>query len=167
MTLLRITGNMDWFRVAEQPSSMSELPDVFASMKSKWEDDPEANRKIVVDALESFVWGRFVADNLSDWEDFFDASTYGEFEATSCSVTGFDFSSSPIPLCKVEAQFDIPLKEGVTVEEVIAWNDEVLQGDLYSALVFYWDFDDSEDLEDLDLTVGDHNGCEATIITQD
>ena len=34
------------------------------------------------------------------------------------------------------------------------------EGELFSAVVFYWNF---EKLEDLDLTAGDHSGCLAYI----
>ena len=44
------------------------------------------------------------------------------------------------------------------------WDEAELQGDLYSAVTFYWDLDEVEELEDFDLTVGDHNGCEASIL---
>ncbi len=161
---VRIVGNMDWFRVAEQPDSPSALPAVFREMSDLSTRDPQGNQQKVVEALGGYVGGRFVADNLTGWKTYFNADTYGEFEATQVRVIGFDFSEQPLPSCKVEAIFDIPLKDGITVEEVMNWDETELQGDLYSAVTFYWDLDEIEELEDLDLTVGDHNGCEASIV---
>ena len=161
---VRIVGNMDWFRVAEQPDSPSALPAVFREMRDLSSRDPQGNQQKVVEALGAYVGGRFVADNLFGWETYFPADTYGEFEATQVRVIGFDFSEQPLPSCKVEAIFDIPLKDGITVKDVMNWDEADLQGDLYSAVTFYWDLDEIEELEELDLTVGDHNGCEASIL---
>ena len=61
----------------------------------------------------------FVADNLDDWEGYFDESSYGEFPAESIHVVGFDFSTQPLPLCKAEAWFEVPLKDDVPL--ISAW----------------------------------------------
>ena len=75
----------------------------------------------------------------------------------SCLLAGIDFSHEPLPLCKVEAVFEVPLRKGVSKEDVVDWGED----ELFSAVVFYWNL---EDFEDLDLTVGDHSGCEAYIL---
>lgn len=165
MATVRILGNMKWFRVAEQPDSLDLLPPVFSEMKDLWSLDSLANSEKIAECLAPYVGGSFVAENLSDWDNFFSDASFGEFDASEVNVVGFDFSEQPIPSCKVEATFDIPLKEGVSVDDVIKWSEEELCGDLYSAVIFYWDLNEFEALEDLDLTVGDHGGCEAMIIT--
>ena len=157
MTILRVGGNMDWFRVAEQPSSIDQLPPVFSEMKKIWEEDPEKNYDRIVESLSPYIGGRFVADNLFDWEHYFDDVSDGEFEAIEVNVAGIDFSHEPLPLCKVEAVFEVPLRKGVSKEDVVDWGED----ELFSAVVFYWNL---EDFEDLDLTVGDHSGCEAYIL---
>ena len=97
---------MDWFRVAEQPVSASILPSVFREMKDLWTRDPQGNRQKVIEALGAYVGGRFVADNLTGWDTYFNADTYGEFEATKVRVIGFDFSEQPFHHAK-SRQFSI------------------------------------------------------------
>ena len=70
-------------------------------MKALWKSDAAANMDKIIDKLGSYVGGRFVADNLDGWEDYFDAGSYGEFEAEKVHVVGIDFSHEPVPLCKV------------------------------------------------------------------
>jgi hypothetical protein len=155
---------MDWFSVAEQPDDIDVLPEEFSEMKQLWDSDSEANMKKIVDELSPYIGGRFVADNLDGWEDYFSDESFGEFEAEKIRVVGFDFSEEPLPLCKVEAWFNVALKEGVSKEDVKNWIMDSHEGELYSAIVFNWELDEIDELEDLDLTVGDHNGCEAEIV---
>ena len=162
--VIKIYANMDWFRVAEQPEDSGLLPDIFTEMAQLWESDSEQNVEKIIKELSPFVGGRFVADNLDGWEEFFNEESYGEFEAAKINVVGIDFSEKPIPMCKVEAWFDVPLKEGILKNDVIKWNEENLDNHLTDAVIFFWDLDEIEELEELDLTVGDHNGCEAEIV---
>jgi hypothetical protein len=159
--VIKVYGNMEWFRVAEQPESFDVLPDEFNEMKSLWESDSEANLNKILGKLTPYIGARFVADNLEGWKDYFDEKTYGEFEAVKIHVSGIDFSEEPIPSCKAEAWFEIALKEGILKQDVEKWIEAEHGGELYSAIVFYWNFDeyDGVDIEDLDLTFGDHNGA--------
>lgn len=164
MAEIKILGSMKWFRVAEQPDGLDHLPHAFHRAKSLWEEDPVRYAKEITKSLAPFIGGTFVADNISGWQDFFNGETFGEFQALEVRPIGFDFKDSPLPLCKVEAIFEIPLCEGVSENDVVKWSDEILQGDLYTAIIFYWDLYDIDELADLDLSVGDHSGCEASIL---
>ncbi len=104
-----------------------------------------------------------MADNLTGWEDYLRQDTLGEFEASIVRMVAVDFSSAPIPLCKAEGWFDLPLKQGVSRSEFEHWLAENHDGELYGAICFYWNFAAPE-LEDLDLTFGDHHGAEGVII---
>jgi hypothetical protein len=152
-------GNMDWFRVAEQPSGFEVLPEEFTRAEKLWSSSGEKRIGEVCALLAPFVGARFVASNLDGWEEFLSEETFGEFEATKINVAGIDFSSRPLPLCKAEAWFDLPLKQGVDKSVFEQWAQNA---ELYSAVAFYWALD-AEELQELDLTVGDHSGAEALI----
>jgi len=160
-----VYGNMDWFRVAEQPTELHPLPPELEEAKALWEVDGEGNSGKILDLISPFVGGRFVADNLEGWEDFLAEDTFGEFEASRLRVVGADFSASPIPLCKAEGWFDLPLKEGVSRSDFEHWVDKNHEGELYGAICFYWNFEAPE-LEGLDLTFGDHQGAEGAIFEE-
>ena len=159
--IVRCYGNMDWFRVAEQPPSFEALPVAFLEAKKLWSSSGEKQIGKVCELLSPFVGARFVAPNLDGWEEFLVQESFGEFEANRINVAGIDFSSEPIPLCKAEAWFDLPLKPGVDKSAFEMWAQNA---DLYSAVVFYWALD-AEELQELDLTVGDHSGAEASIVS--
>lgn len=161
--VVTVYGNMKWFRVAEQPPESDFLPFEMARARAQWEAEPQGNLEEVIKLVSPFVGGRFVADNLAGWRDLLTEDTFGEFEASRLRVVGVDFSNTPIPLCKVEGWFDLPLKDGVSQSDVDRWIDENHNGELFSALSFYWDFDNPK-LDDLDLTVADHMGAEAVVI---
>ncbi len=157
-----VYGNMDWFRVAEQPTESCPLPPELEQANALWEADREGNSGKILELVSPFVGGRFVADNLAGWEDYLREDTFGEFEASRVRVAGVDFSDLPIPLCKAEGWFDLPLKEGVSRSDFERWVDENHEGELYGAICFYWNFEAPE-LENLDLTFGDHQGAEGVI----
>jgi hypothetical protein len=160
-----VYGNMKWFRVAEQPKYLDLLPTKIVQAKNLWDTGKEVNSPAVIELVEPFVGGLFVADNLEGWRGLLKEETFGEFEASSIRLVGVDFSSSPIPLCKVEGWFDLPLKDGVSRSDFERWIDRDHQGELFSGISFYWNFSAPE-LEDLDLTVGDHLGAEALVIAE-
>jgi hypothetical protein len=154
---------MDWFRVAEQPTNSSPLPAEVEQARSLWEADAKENSEKILELMSPFIGGRFVADNLAGWEDYLRQDTFGEFEASTVRMAGVDFTSAPIPLCKAEGWFDLPLKEGVSRSDFEHWLNENHEGELYGAICFYWNFDAPE-LEHLDLTFGDHQGAEGVIL---
>ena len=158
-------GNMDWFQVAEQPASFDSLPPVFQQAYEMWVKNNNECTKEIIELLSPFVFGRFVTENICDWDKFFDEENYGEFESTKVNVAGVDFSVKPIPLCKVEGWFTVKLKGNVSTGDIEA-HLEASGALLSDCLVFYWSFEENEELEDLDLTVGDHSGAEA-IFTED
>ena len=167
IVMIEVYGNMDWFSAAEQPNGFDELPPVFLEGFELWEADAAGNANLIVEKLAPYIGATFVADNIEGWEDYLDDSSFGEFLAKKIRVVGIDFSVNPPPLVKVEAWFDVELTASKTSEAFAEWIDEEHEGELYSCIVFSWDFDLEEDLdslEDLDLTVGDHQGCEAHIV---
>ncbi|MEK9696042.1 MAG: hypothetical protein VW270_09770 [Candidatus Poseidoniales archaeon] len=164
--MVKVYGNMDWFSVAEQPDSIYTLPLEFQSAFELWEANSGESNQEIVDLLTKYVGARFVGENIPDWQELFEEDSYGEFESYKKSIAGFDFSENPIPLCKAEAWFEIQLKDGKSKSDLEKHLEE--QGaELNDCLAFFWIFEDNEDLEDLDLTFGDHKGSESIFVEED
>lgn len=161
--VVTVYGAMKWFRVAEQPKDSDSLPPEIEKARALWEAGAENSSEEIIRLVSPFLGGLFVADNLKGWRDLLRNESFGEFEASRLNIAGVDFSDAPIPLCKVEGWFDIPLKDGMQRSDFKRWIDQNHQGELFSAISFYWDFDNPK-LEQLDLTVGDHMGAEALVI---
>lgn len=159
---IKVYGNMDWFRVVEQPEGLDALPEEFASAKKIWSENGGECTDEVMGKLAPFVGATFSADNLEGWEEYFSDIDGGECEASKVRVVGLDFTDGPIPLCRAEAWFDVPLKAGVSTQAVSDWAANDLEGAIYMAISFCWEIE-GEGVEDLDLTSGDHSGAEGHI----
>lgn len=161
----RFYGNMDWFSVAEQANDIDLLPAEFEQAKTLWDDDAEGNLDQIIDLLSSYVGARFIASNISGWEELFadpDGSGFCEVEASEVRVVGIDFSEGPIPMCKAEAEFDVPVTEAFESSDLDEWQDE--NGPFTDAVIFYWNVPRDDETEDLDFTCGDNQGVECCVL---
>lgn len=157
----RFYANMKWFSVAEQPDSIGQLPHEFQQAKNLWDTYGESSQKTLIKLLSPFVGARFIANNINGWEELFadpDSSDFVEIEASEVRVVGIDFSESPIPICKAEAEFDIPVTESYATTNLEDWMND--NGYLTDAIIFYWNLPNNDETEDLDLTCGDNQGVE-------
>lgn len=151
--------NIDWFDVAEQPEDISLLPDEFKKARELWEDDAENNQSQMIELLAKYVGARLVLSNISDWEELFidEDGNFGEVESDEVKVIGIDFAHGPIPMCKAEAYFDLPVTADFADTDLNEWQEE--HDPFHLAVVFYWDLV-GDSLDDLDLNSGDNQGVE-------
>lgn len=166
----RFYANMDWFEVAEQPMSINDLPGEFKEAKKLWDIDPDGNQGKIIELLNAYIGAVFVADNIFGWEDVF-ASTgdegFSEWESFDVKIVGIDFSNSPIPLCKAEAYFDLPMKADFDFETIDSWLEEN-GATLSDAIGFNWNkIPRNKKTRDLDFTQGSHQGVECVPIFGD
>ena len=160
----RFYGNMEWFDSADQPDDIKQLPKEFQQAKALYKKNPEGNIEEIIKLLSPFVRARFIPSNISNWEELFKYPENEEVEvdATSVKVVGIQFEDSPIPSCKAEAYFDIKVTDQFSKTDLSEWQD---QNDPFTdALVFYWDFPNNGDLEDLDFTFDGHQGAECIVV---
>ena len=161
MATIFLYGNMNWFEPAEQPDSFECLPEEIALANELWQKDGEKNFDQIVKILEKYVSALCVTSNLMDYESVLSLSEDDQFfgvPAVRSRIVGVDFDrSSPLPTLRAEAVFELSLADGISTKEFDEWSE--CQA-LCDALVFRWDFEDSEDVEDLDLSFGDNLGCE-------
>ena len=161
-------ASMDWFDVAEQPDGFDDLPDEFQQAHALWEADPEGNQADIVEMLAPFVKAWFIPANISNWDALFvDSDEEGFFEipAREVNVAGIDFSHFPIPTCKAEAKFKVPVTHDFASIDLDAWQDE--NDRFTSAVSFYWDIPRTDDTEQLDFTHGDNQGVECLVVTNE
>ena len=160
-----VYGNMDWFDVAEQPDGFEDLPKEFETAYQLWQEDPEKNYDKMVELLQPYLIAYFLPGNINDWEELFvdpDGEGSPEFTPISARIVGLDFVESPIPMCKAEALFRVPVTEAFAqCDDFSEWQDE--HDYFYGGVSFGWEIPRTEATEDLDLTYGDHSGCECMV----
>lgn len=162
MEKVTLYASMKWFEPAEQPENEN-IPDSLKKAKDLWEEDKEKNSAEIFGILHKFVKARFLAEELSGTTDIFeiDECLYGEVPMKSIRVVGVDFQGGgPIPSVKAEAIFELKPSGDFSSEEFSAWQED---NELTDGVSFYWEFSDRED-EELDLTFGDHQGCECVVV---
>jgi len=155
---------MKWFSPADQPDDIKQLPPEFLEAKNLWDKDAEGNLDKMIHLLAPYVGARFIASNISGWEELFadTAEGFGETEASEIRIVGIDFSESPIPTCKAEAEFDIPVTGAFAATSSDEWQDE--NGPFTDAVIFYWNLPRDDETEELDFTCGDNQGVECCVI---
>ena len=157
-------ANMNWWDVAEQPDSMSDLPSEFAQAKALWDKGPEQNMGRILELLHPFVGACFIPSNIEGWEELFvDSSGDGivEIEPMVVKLVGIDFSSDPFPICKSEAYFDVEVTPAFASTDHDEWQS--VNGYFTDGVVFRWDVPRSDETEDLDFTCGDNQGVECYV----
>jgi hypothetical protein len=164
----RFYGNMKWFSVAEQPQSFDQLPPEFLQAKKLWHKDAEGNIDKVIELLSPYVGARFIASNISGWEELFadfDGSGLCEIESSEVRVVGIAFSEGPIPMCKAEASFNVPVTRAFEAIDLDEWQED--NGRFTDAVIFYWNAPRGDETEDLDFTCGDNQGVECNALDGD
>ena len=159
----KLYGNMEWWDVAEQPDSFQDLPAEFKEAFDLWSANGEKNIDRIISLLENFLIGFFVAENISDFEDFFEFDSFPEVESYELKLVGVSFeNATPIPKVKTEAYFKVPFSDEIdfnTLEDDL----EERGCSLHDCISFKWVSEELEDL-DLDTTFGDNLGCEALVL---
>ncbi len=163
----RFYGNMKWFSVAEQPQDFDQLPPEFLQAKQLWDKDADGNLDEIIELLSPYVGARFIASNISGWEELFadfDGSGLCEIESSELRVVGIDFSEDPIPICKAEASFNVPVTRAFEATDLDEWQED--NGRFTDAVIFYWNVPRGDETEDLDFTCGDNQGVECSPLSQ-
>lgn len=152
---------MKWFEVGEQPDDFTGLPKAFADAKSLWNADRDKNFGKIIKLLQPFVTAVFLPANIDGWEELFaDPAGEGfpETHATELRLVGVDFSCSPIPMCKAEAEFEVPVTEAFGSIDLDTWQ---LDNDYFaSAIGFGWNVPQNYKTKNLDLTGTSNRGVE-------
>jgi hypothetical protein len=163
-------GNMEWFDVAEQPPTFEELPKQFKLAYDLWEKDKENNTGEIIKLLKSFVSMHFVPTNVGGWEELFvNAGDGGSppseaicYEAIWLNVVGIDFSVSPIPRCRAEAVFRVPVTENYfKIKDLDEWQEN--HDFFHGGVIFGWKIPRTRATESLDFTFANHSGCECFV----
>tara|TARA_B100000700_G_C15003417_1_gene837367 strand:- start:80 stop:568 length:489 start_codon:yes stop_codon:yes gene_type:complete len=159
MKLKQVYGAMEWWDVAEQPSSFSELPQEFQQAHKLWHTDKEGNFTAIVDLLQPFLIGIFVARNLDNYEELFEFANVAECESKKLRLVGIDFrSQNPLPRVKTEAIFIVPCVANIDDIKLEEWFQDQ-GGNLSDCISFGWNI--SLVGKNFDLTFGDNQGVEA------
>ena len=161
----RVYANMKWFNVGDQAASFDDLPEEFKTAHGLWKADKKKNASKILELVGPFVGARLVLCNVSGWEELFAdpaGDGFPEIEASTINVVGIDFAAEPLPSCKAEAYFDVPVtKDFAKVSDLDDWQSE---NDTFTgAVIFYWNVPRSDSTEDLDFAVGDHSGGECVV----
>lgn len=159
--IAKFYGAMDWFNAAEQPEDITDLPDDFDKAYKLWTQDKDKNIEKIINLIEPYLNANFVITALNDWDKIF-VETEGyqlEAAATKMKLVGVDFSENPIPQCKAEAWFEIPIYNYITNQEIDEWQDES-GSSLTDALIFRWNIDQ----DDLDFSCGYNLGVEVVML---
>jgi hypothetical protein len=130
-----------------------------------WKADKKKNASKILELVGPFVGARLVLCNVDGWEELFAdpaGDGFPEVEASKINVLGIDFRAAPLPSCKAEAHFDMPVtKNFARVSDLDEWQSD--HRTFTGAVIFYWNVPRSESTEELDFGVADHSGCECVI----
>jgi hypothetical protein len=157
-----VYGNMKWFSVSEQPKE-KDLPREFAEARKIWNTKSESGMGEAIALLEKYVGALFIPSNITNWEEIFEdpeGNGCPEYGAIKVKVVGLDFSRGPIPLCKAEAWFDVPVTALAREIDIQQWQEE--NDYIHSGLSFFWILPPNEATDDFDLTFSEHMGSEGS-----
>lgn len=160
---VKIRALVELFSVAGQPDNDDLLPENILEAKKIWQESAYKSSDRVVELIKHHVSCSFIADNIANWRGLLRDDNDGEFEADEINVTDVDFSNGPLPLLSLECQFTLPLAQSVSAEDIVS----ELEGDACGwggCIIPRWEFQSSMGLEDLDLTIGEHNGVELVVV---
>jgi predicted DNA-binding WGR domain protein len=159
-------GNMNWFEIDEQPKNFDVLPDAFKAAYDLWKKAKKSNNEIT-ELLSPFICAKFIPSNIVGWEELFiqsDGEEFQEYDAIKIKLVGVDFSTKPIPSCRAEAWFKIPITKNfskLSSDDLEEWQEN--NDYFYSAISFGWEIPEIPELEDLDLWYSNHSGCECIL----
>ena len=161
-------GNMDWFDVEDEPGT---LPPAFAQAKKLWKADPKRNGNAVIKLLQPYAAAAFLPSTLLDWEEWFaDPNGDGmpEIKAAWVRLLGVDFKKSgrsPLPVAKMEAEFEVSMKASFKPADFHAWLDD--NGvSLYDAVSFMWSVPDADASDGVALYTWTNNEGQECILTK-
>ena len=138
MKLKVVYGNMKWWDVAEDAPSFSDLPSEFNEAHSLWHLDKDRNFETVVNLLEPYLIGFFVAENLSDFRKIFDFPGIPEVQCRDVHLTGIDFMKrGAFPIVKTEAFFNVPCVDEIDDINLDSWF-EARGENLFDCISFGW-----------------------------
>ena len=156
-----IYGTMEWWDVAEQPDDFESLPSEFKEAFDLWKEDGEKNFEKIVLLLEGFLAGHFVAENIYDFEEFFEFESIPEAESYWLELVDVSFEhATPIPTVGTQARFRVPFSDDVNFES-LEEDLEAKGSHLYDCISFRWILDE---LDDYDTSFGDNLGTEALLL---
>ena len=156
-----VYGTMEWWDVAEQPDDFESLPSEFKEAFDLWKEDGEKNFEKIVLLLEGFLAGHFVAENIYDFEEFFEFESFPEAESHELQLVGVSFEdATPIPKVKTQARFRVPFADDVNFES-LEEDLEAKGSHLCDCISFRWILDE---LDDYDTSFGDNLGTEALLL---
>ncbi len=129
-----------------------------------WKKD-RGSQALIIPLLSPYIKSKFIVDNIVNFEEIFDVEGLSnlEIEADIVNLVGVDFSSTPVPICKTEAYFSIPVRKRFDSIDLARWQEE--NSPFSDAISFYWDFRD-ENLEDIDTSYGSNSGVECIPILE-
>lgn len=159
---IKIRATVELFSVAEQPDSEDLIPETILEAKKIWEDNAYKSTARVLELVNPYISCNFIADNIDDWRWLLRDDNEGEFVADEIIVTDVDFSNSPLPAVSLECIFTLPLADTVSVGDI----ESELEDDCWSwrdCIIPCWELAEEVGLEELDLTIGEHNGVEITV----
>jgi hypothetical protein len=152
-------ANMDWWDVAEQPTNCKEICEKFEALSNRWLASKTNQPKIIAE-LTPLLRSKFIIENIKNFKSIFDTKKLnGDLEVVAIKVVivDLDFSSGPLPMCKSESFFKIPVKSSFKKIDIEEWQET--NSRFYDAITFYWDFNFKFDL-DCDLSFGSNSGVE-------
>ena len=157
----KIYATVTWGEV-DSDVEVENLPDAIVKAKKLYSEDADNNIAQMCELIQPFVTSQLIAENFDEWQEYFDDSDFGEFDARKVNVVGVNFGESTLPAIKAESWIDVRLKDGKMKEDVEAWLEE--SGDtLDLGVIFGWDFGEDSDE---DLTMAEHRGQEAIWIEE-
>jgi hypothetical protein len=107
--------------------------------------------------IEPFVRAWFVPAGLVDSEDIF--PNQSDVDAIKIRVVGIDFSTTPFPLCKAEAWFDVPVSVNFTTSDLEEWQANTGEY-FYFAISFGWEIPSLSSGDPYKFTYCNHLGAE-------
>ena len=150
-----IYTNVNWFTISDYPDE-NLIPDEIHQAKKIWDSNGGKNTEELCNLVSNYINCNFIADNFSDWENYFDDSNYGEFIASKIKVSGVKFTDDPLPLIRAEAWIEVMIKETVTIDALDNWLDD--EWGLQTGIMWGWDIANDDDL---DLAMEENSGIEA------
>jgi hypothetical protein len=137
-------GLMKWLSVDlgeldELPESM---PRAFQEARKLHKANASRNLGRVIDLLQPFAHAIFLPGNIDGWKGFkaTKSDPLSEIAASWVRLRGVDFKNSgdsPFPLAKMEAEFEVPVKDSFDAREFNEWVAKE-GASVYDAVSFGW-----------------------------
>jgi len=150
-----IYTTVEWFSPAEYPEETA-VPSLINNARKMWFENNQTCTPEVYKSLEEIIFCKFLAENLSGWEDYFPSDNYGEFSAIKISIVDLMFEDETLPSIRAEAWIPVNVLADVSDTDLEEWLES--EWGLQSGIMWGWDLADAENL---DLAMEDNAGLEA------